>query len=216
VSKEAAKFVQKPLDNIKIIICHLGNGSSITAVKHGKSIDTSMGFTPMEGLVMGTRSGDIDPGVIFFLQRQFSMSFEQVEDVLNRKSGILGVSGISNDMREVCEQAENGDMRCQLALEIYTYRVKKYIGAYAAIMGGLDVLIFTAGIGENSSKIRAMICEGMEFLGIHLDEISNQRLEPVNRLISTVDSESTVLVIPTCEEKIIVEDTLNIIGYKKT
>jgi len=212
VSQRAACILRTPLEKLKMIICHLGNGVTVAAVDSGKSIDTSMGLTPVEGLMMGTRSGDIDPGVIFFLHRQAGLSIDRIDNLLNRESGLLGVSGISNDMREIAEKAGCGDRRCQLAMEIFAYRAKKYIGAYAAALGGIDTLVFTAGIGENSHIIRRMICEGLEFLGIKLDENRNKEAIGIERIISTQESRVSVIVVPTNEEQMIALDTLIVAG----
>jgi acetate kinase len=169
-----------------------------------------MGFSPMEGLMMGTRSGDIDPGVILFLHRQLGLTMASIDNILNRESGLLGVSGISNDIREIEEKASSGNERCQLAIEIFTYRIKKYIGAYAAALGGIDTLVFTAGIGENSYSIRTKICEGLEFFGIDLDERKNRDAISVEQIISKPESKVTIMVLPTNEEEIIAQDTLTI------
>lgn len=212
VSRKAATILGKPLEELKMIICHLGNGVTVAAINGGKSIDTSMGLTPLEGLMMGTRSGDIDAGVIFFLHRQVGLDMDRIDDLLNRESGLLGVSGVSNDMREVEERAMSGDKQCQLAVGMFTYRVKKYIGAYAAALGGLDTLVFTAGIGENSPYIRAMICEGLGFLGVKLDEQKNRVTKGIEQLISPRDSSISVVVVPTNEEEIVALDTLTVAG----
>ncbi len=212
VSRKAANILRRPLKELKMIVCHLGNGVTVAAVDGDKSIDTSMGLTPLEGLMMGTRSGDIDPGVIFFLHRQVGLSIDRIDNLLNRESGLLGVSGVSNDMREIVEKARCGDERCQLAMEMFAYRVKKYIGAYAAALGGIDTLVFTAGIGENSHITRGMICEGLEFLGIKLDENRNKDTIGVEQIISTPDSRVSVIVVPTNEEQMIVWDTLTVAG----
>lgn len=212
VSRKTADILGKPLEELKMIICHLGNGVTVAAVNGGKSIDTSMGLTPLEGLIMGTRSGDIDPGVIFFLHRQAKLNIGRIDDLLNRESGLLGVSGVSNDMREIEERAMSGNKQCQLAVEMFAYRVKKYIGAYAAVLGGLNTLVFTAGIGENSPVIRSMICEGLEFLGIRLDENKNRITKGVEHVISTRDSSVSVVVVPTSEEEIVALDTLTVAG----
>jgi acetate kinase len=212
VVREAAELMGKSLDQVKMIVCHLGNGVTLVAVKGGQSIDTSMGLTPLEGLMMGTRSGDIDPGVIFFISRQMGLSIDQIDDLLNRESGLLGVSGISNDMREITAEANLGNDRCKLTIEMYTYRVKKYIGAYAAALGGPDALVFTAGIGENSSLIRRMICEGLEFLGIQIDEKRNEEAIGVKQIISKPNSLINIIVVPTNEEQVIVEDTITVAG----
>ena len=212
VSRQAAKLLGKPIENLKMIICHLGNGVTLAAVDGGKSIDTSMGFTPLEGLMMGTRAGDIDPGVIFHLYRESGLSIDQIDSLLNRESGLLGISGISNDMRKIVDEANNGNESCQLALDMFTYRIKKYIGAYAAALGGLDALVFTAGIGENSPLVREKICNGLEFLGISLDNQVNKNIEEAERIISGKDSTVQIIVIPTDEEQMIVLDTLSIAG----
>jgi acetate kinase len=212
VSRKAANVLAKSLEELKMIICHLGNGVTVAAVNGGKSIDTSMGLTPLEGAMMGTRSGDIDPGVIFFLHRQVGLTIDRIDDLLNRESGLLGVSGTSNDMREIEDKARLGDERCQLAMEMFAYKVKKYIGAYAAALGGLDALVFTAGIGENSHVIRATICEGLEFLGINVDENKNRATKGSQQIISTLDSRVSVVVVPTSEEEIIASDTLTVAG----
>lgn len=212
VSQKAANILGKPFEELRMIICHLGNGVTVAAVNGGRSVDTSMGLTPLEGLMMGTRSGDIDPGVIFFLHRQVGLSIDRIDDLLNRESGLLGVSAVSNNMREIAEEAEKGNERCQLAMEMFAYRLKKYIGAYAAALGGFETLVFTAGIGENSPIIRAMICDGLGFLGIELDEKMNKDALGVEQIISSPDSRVSVIVVPTNEEEMIVYDTLNVAG----
>ena len=213
VYQKAAKILGiQPEKKHKMIICHLGNGVTVSAVRDGRSVDTSMGFTPLEGLIMGTRSGDIDAGVIFFLHRHLGLSIDRIDDILNRESGLLGISGVSNDVREITEGAAQGDERCLLALEMYAYRVKKYIGAFSAALGGIDSLVFTAGIGENSCLLRAKICEGLDFLGIKLDENRNQEVIGMDGLISTCNSKVSVLVVPTDEEQMIAKDTLSVAG----
>lgn len=211
VSQVAAQIIQKPIEELKMIICHLGNGVSLTAIEHGKSVDTSMGLTPLEGLVMGTRSGDIDPGAIFYMTRRLGMSIDRIDDLLNRESGILGISGYSNDLRDVEALAKKGDERCQLALEMFAYRVKKYIGAYTAILGKIDVLVFTAGIGEHSAQMRAMICEGMEPMGIGINQNKNQQVGDTDCRINLPTSLVTILVVSTNEEEMIFKDTLAIV-----
>lgn len=206
VALEAAKMLKKPLKSLKIITCHLGAGCSMTAVKAGKSIDTSMGFTPLEGLVMGTRSGDLDPALPFFLVEK-GISMSDLYKILNEKSGLLGLSGVSKDMREILKNLSK-NKRCVLALDVFCYRIKKYIGAYAAALGGLDVLVFTAGIGENEPLPRAKICQGLEFLGIKLDNNKNKK-NAIN--ISAKNSKVKVLVIPTDEAKMIALETLRVI-----
>jgi len=204
VAKEAAKFLKKPYNSLRMITCHLGAGSSICAIKGGKSVDTSMGFTPLEGLVMCTRTGDIDPAIIFFLVNH-GMKLQDLYTILNEKSGLLGLSGVSKDMREVISCATH---RCKVAFNVYCYRVRKYIGSYAAALGGFDVLVFTAGIGENRPEARAAICDGLEFLGVKIDEKKNKKNETD---ISANDSKVKVLVIPTNEAKLIALETLKVI-----
>ncbi|MGA2463441.1 MAG: acetate kinase [Thermodesulfobacteriota bacterium] len=208
VSQRTAEFLKQPLNEIKIVICHLGNGITIAAVDGGKSVDTSLGFTTISGVMMGTRSGDIDPGLIFYLNRQLGLNLDRIDNILYRESGLLGVSGISNDMRLIIENSRHGNKRCQLAMEMFAYQVKKFVGAYAAAMGGIDVLVFTAGIGENSPLIRAKICEGLEFLGIELDETENNETLGMERFINSPSSTVKVLVIPTDEERMIALATI--------
>ena len=214
VSQRAASLLMTPLETLKMVICHLGNGVTVAAVDGGKSVDTSMGFTPAEGLMMGTRSGDLDPGVIFYLHRQLGFSVDRIDDLVNRESGLFGVSGTSNDMRDIIEKANQGNERCTLAIEMYAYRLKKCIAAYAAALGGPDALVFTAGVGENSWIIRRKICEGLEFLGVHLDGVRNQEVSGTEALISTQESRVQVLVIPTNEEQMIALDTINVVSLK--
>ena len=211
VSKRAAEILSRPLEELDIITCHLGNGCSMTAVKRGKSIDTSMGFTPLEGLVMGTRSGDIDPAIIFFLSKKRNLSLEEIDEILNKKSGLLGISGVSNDLRENRKEAKKGNTRAKLAIDIFCYRIKKYIGAYIAILGRLDALVFTGGIGESATKVRASICDNMKFLGIELEPAKNASCHKQEAIISNTNSLVKVLVIPTDEEMVIAEDTLRVV-----
>ncbi|MBN1631216.1 MAG: acetate kinase [Thermoleophilia bacterium] len=209
VSQRAAELVGGRLEDLRMVICHLGNGSSIAAVKAGKSVDTSMGMTPLEGLMMGTRSGDIDPGaVLFMMTGPPGLSPSDVDRVLNKESGFLGLSGRGNDVRDVLKYAADGDARCALALEMYAYRITKYVGAYAAAMGGIDVLVFTAGIGENSAQVREAVCTGLEFLGVELDGVLNDATHGEERDISRREARTRVLVVPTNEELMIVRDTL--------
>ncbi len=209
VSKRTAEVLGRPLDELKMVVCHLGNGASMAAIDSGVCVDTSMGLTPLEGLMMGTRCGDIDPAVVLFLQRQMGFSPDRVDTLLNKESGLLGVSGYSQDLRDVVARAQEGDEACQLAVEMFAYRVKKYVGAYAAAMDGIDVLVFTAGIGENAPVTRRLVCGGLSFLGIELDEELNVS-GPRERVISTPRSRVSVLIVPTDEERVIVEDTLRI------
>lgn len=194
----------------RVITCHIGNGVSFTAVKGGKSVDTSMGLTPVEGLVMGTRCGDIDPAILPFLQNTFGYSADDVDDLINKQSGLLGISGIGNDMRDIEDNAEAGNQRAKLALEIFCYRGRKYIGAYAAAMGGLDALVFTAGIGEHSPVVRSMMCSGLEFLGIKINPEKNAICKG-ERDISADDAAVSVLVIPTNEELAIARETARVV-----
>jgi len=209
VSRRAADMLGRRAQDLKMVICHLGNGSSIAAVKRGRSVDTSMGMTPVEGLMMGTRSGDIDAGLVLSLNAgKPGLAPEQMDHILNNESGILGISGVSNDVREVSARAAAGNLRCTLALDMYAYRIKKYIGAYAAAMGGIDLLVFTAGIGENSAEIRSRICDGLKFLGIAIDPELNSATQGTEADLSAEGSTVRVLVVPTSEEAIIVQDTL--------
>jgi acetate kinase len=212
VSRRAAEILGRPLAGLKAVVCHLGNGVTMTAVKDGRSVDTSIGFATFSGVMMGTRSGDIDPGLIFYLHRRLGMSPEAIETVLYKESGLLGVSGVSNDMRVIEEQAREGNERCRLAMEMFAYMVKKYVGAYAAAMGGMDALIFTAGIGENSPAVRGMVCSGLGFLGVELDPAANALALAEERIISRAGTRTTVLVVPTDEEKMIALDTMRLAG----
>ncbi|MBN1321603.1 MAG: acetate kinase [Thermoleophilia bacterium] len=212
VSQRVDVLLGGRLRDIKVVIAHLGNGASIAAVDGGRSVDTSMGLTPLEGLVMGTRPGDVDPGVILYMMRQLGLDESDVDHILNKESGLLGVSGVGNDIRDVLAAAAAGDERSELAIELYAYRLKKYVGAYAAAMGGLDVLVFTAGIGENSPEIRAAVCEGLGFLGIELDEIANRGARGVESDIATVGARVRVLVIPTDEERLIADETVAVVS----
>ncbi len=214
VSRRAAELMDKALEELKIITCHLGNGASVAAVDQGRSVDTSMGLTPLEGLVMGTRCGDIDPAIVPFLQKKEGLEPEEVDSIMNKESGLLGISGISNDSRDVSEAAQQGNKRARLAAKVFNYRVKKYIGAYAAAMGGTDAIVFTAGIGENDGAIRAAILENLEFLGFKLDETKNNtRGEEID--ISTPGSRVKVFAIPTNEELVIARDTAKILENRE-
>lgn len=196
---------------LKMITCHIGNGGSISAINDGKSVDTSMGLTPLEGLMMGTRCGDIDPAVVSFLMDAKGWSAKEVSDVMNKKSGLAGLSGVSSDMRDVVAAVKSGNKQATMAYDVFNYRIKKYIGAYTAALGGLDVLVFTGGMGENEAPVRKAICENMEYLGIKLDESKNEGMREEG-VISTDDSHVKVFVIPTDEEYMIALDTLNIVG----
>ena len=205
VSNEMVKILNKK--DSKIIVCHLGNGSSVCAVRDGKSISTSMGLTPLEGLIMGTRAGDIDAGVIPYLMEKKNLTSNQILDYLNKKSGILGVSGISSDLREVIKASKDGDMRSKITIEMLCNRIKKYLCSYAGLMGGVDAICFTAGIGENSDLIREKVCHGLEFMGIELDLDRNRVRELGNREKSKKDSRTKIYIIPTNEELVIAKDT---------
>jgi acetate kinase len=211
VSERVAALTGKSLEGTKIVTCHLGNGASVTAIKDGKSVETSMGMTPLEGLVMGTRCGDIDPAIVTFLMNNKKMTAEQVDNLMNKKSGVLGISGVSSDFRDIETAAAEGNKRAQLALDKFDYTVRKYIGSYAAAMGGIDVLVFTAGLGENSASNRFNICKGLEFLGIEIDEAKNNtRGKEVE--VSKEGSKVKVFVIPTNEELMIARDTKSIVA----
>jgi len=206
VSGEARKYLGR--DDVKIVTCHLGNGSSLAAVKDGKCVDTSMGFTPLEGLVMGTRSGDIDPAVIEYIMGKSGMDIHQTLNYLNKKSGVLGISGVSSDFRDLAKAESEGNERASLALDMFAYRVKKYIGSFAAAMGGLDCIVFTGGIGENDKKMRARIMEGLDFLGVNFDQDKNENA-PRGTIVELNDGgKVNVLVIPTNEELVIARETL--------
>ena len=200
----------KPEDK-KIITCHIGNGASIAAVDGGKCVDTSMGLTPLEGVMMGTRSGDIDGGAVAFLQKKLGLDADGISDLLNKKSGVLGITELSSDMREVEAACEKGEPKAVLAMNMYNYRIKKYIGAYAAAMGGVDIIVFTAGVGENQWSTRQESCEGLEFLGVKIDKELNKGLRGVEKIISTADSKVTVCIIPTDEELMIATDTMELL-----
>ena len=212
VSKRTAEFLGKDIKDMKIIVCHLGNGSSISAVKYGESIDTSMGLTPLEGVPMGTRSGDIDPAILEFLAKKEDMDIFQLVNVLNKKSGVFGVSGgLSSDFRDLENAAKDGDDKAQLARDVFTYNVAKYVGAYAAAMNGVDAIAFTAGVGENDNLVREDVIARLGFLGIELDKEANSK-RGFDNIISTADSKVTVCVIPTNEELAIARETVAIVG----
>ncbi len=206
VSKRAAEILEKPYDSLKTIVCHLGNGASVCAVKNGRSVDTSMGLSPLEGLVMGTRSGDVDPSVLEFIAQKENLDISQVMTVLNKESGVYGVSGVSSDFRDVEAAADAGDARADLAQEMFCYRVAKYIGSYTAAMNGVDAICFTAGLGENSGMIREKICNYLGYLGVKLDEEANKK-RGVDLVISAEDSRVKVLMVPTNEELAIARET---------
>lgn len=210
VTERAAAYLGRPLDDLNLITIHLGNGASMAAIKKGRSVDTTMGMTPLAGLVMGTRSGDVDPALPFFLAEHLGMSIEEIDDLLNKDSGLKGICG-SNDMREVIAKKDSGDERAKIALELYCQRIKKYIGAYFAVLESLDVLIFTAGIGENSPYIREKCCRGLNRLGIEIDAGRNKEAREGIREISSPESKVKILVVPTNEELEIAEETKKVI-----
>ncbi|MDE5721348.1 MAG: acetate kinase [Clostridia bacterium] len=207
VSAEAAKYLGKKPEQLKIVTCHLGNGSSISAVDGGVCVDTSMGFTPLAGVMMGTRSGDIDASAVEFLARKKNLSHADAVTYLNKKCGVAGISGVSSDFRDLDDGAKKGNARCKLALDMFNYQTKKFVGAYAAAMGGLDCIVFTAGIGENSPNVREGVCEGLEFLGVKLDVKENAVRKDGIHEISAKDSKVKVLIIPTNEELVIARET---------
>ncbi|PRR78959.1 Acetate kinase [Clostridium liquoris] len=211
VSKVAADMMGKDISDLKIITCHLGNGASLCAVDGGKSVETSMGFTPLEGVAMGTRSGSIDPAIITYLMQELNLSIEEVNNLMNKKSGVYGISGVSSDFRDIEKAAAEGNHRAQLSLDVFHYKIKRYIGSYAAVMGGVDCVVFTAGLGENDPSSRSKICKGLEFLGINIDEKKNNEGRGFAKVISTDDSKVKVFVIPTDEELMIARDTEEII-----
>ena len=210
ISERAAAFLDEPIEDLKLITCHLGNGCSMSAIDHGIAVDTSMGLTPLDGLMMGTRCGAIDPAIVPFLMDHENLDAQGVNDLMNKKSGLLGISGISNDLRSVRTASEEGDERAQLAYEMYSYSVKKYIGQYIAVMGGVDAIVLTAGVGENCDKMRRMIFTGLQPLGIVLDEKRNSE-RGGERIISTDDSDVVILIIPTNEEYMIARDTYELV-----
>lgn len=211
VAHRAVQLLRKELKDLLMITCHLGNGASIAAIKDGKSIDTSMGFTPLEGLLMGTRSGDLDPAVILYIMAHEELTLNEANTLLNKHGGLQGISGVSSDMKDILEESEKGNKSAQLALDIYCYRIRKYIGAYTAALGGLDVLVFTAGIGENAPVVRKNACKNLEILGIKIDEKRNQEAVKAEAMISSPKAKVKVLVIPTNEELVIARDTERII-----
>lgn len=209
VSQQAAKLLNRNINDLKLITIHLGNGCSMAAVKNGVSVDTTMGFTPLEGLLMGTRSGDLDPSLILFIMGKEELTLNEASTLLNKHSGLIGISGESSDMREVIAAVKDNQQRAKWAFEVFCYRIKKYIGAYASAMGGLDGIVFTGGIGENASLVRQEVCKEMEFLGIELDEIKNENSE---NIISKENSKVKVMRIPTNEELVIALDTAKIVS----
>jgi len=212
VSKRACEILGLKYEDQRIITAHIGNGPSITAIKDGHSIDTSMGMTPVDGLLMGTRSGEIDAGVLTLISEKEHLGAQKISALLNKKSGVLGVSGVSSDMRELSAAVVEGNKRAILAMDMFNYRIKKYVGSYAAVLGGLDLLVFTGGVGENQDTTRSAVCKNMEFMGIKIDESKNAGLHGKEMVISTPDSKVTVIVVPTNEELMIATDTLEILS----
>ncbi len=213
VSKRVCEYLGRDPKTQRIITCHIGNGASVSAVKFGQCVDTSMGLTPLAGVMMGSRSGDIDPSAVTYLMEKLDMKPQEMADFLNKKSGMLGISGVSSDMRDVSNAAQEGNKRAQLALQMYSYRIKKYIGAYAAAMGGVDIIVWTAGVGENQTDIRMASCSDLEFLGVKMDAQANE-VRGEEAVISAPDSKVTVCVIPTDEEIVIAQDTMNLVTKK--
>ena len=211
VSQRVCEYLGVNAADKKIITCHIGNGGSIAAVDGGKCVDTTMGLTPLEGLMMGTRSGDIDGGAITFIQKKLGLDADGMSNLLNKKSGVLGVTGISSDMREIEEAEQQGNALAKTALDMYFYRIKKYVGAYAAAMGGCDIIVFTAGVGENQAGMREAVCKDMEYMGIKFDAEKNKTIRGEEAIISAPDSKVTVCVIPTDEELMIATDTMNLL-----
>lgn len=211
VSQRVCEYLGIPAEGSRIITCHVGNGGSISAVKDGKCIDTTMGLTPLEGLMMGTRSGDIDGGAVTFIMEKEGLNATGISNLLNKKSGLAGISCISSDMREVASAAKEGNKRAQLALDMYFYRIKKYIGSYAAAMGGVDVILFTGGVGENQADCREIACSGLEYMGVKIDHDVNNTTRGEEAIISTADSKVKVVIIPTDEELMIASDTMDLL-----
>lgn len=208
VSQRVCEFLGVKPEGKKIITCHIGNGASIAAVKDGKCVDTSMGLTPLEGLIMGTRSGDVDGGALTFIEKKLGLDADGLSDLLNKKSGMLGITGVSSDMREIEKAFEEGNERAKLAFDMYFYRIRKYIGAYAAAMDGCDIIVFTAGVGENQPSLREEVCKKLTYLGVEIDVEKNKNLRGKEALISTPESKVAVCVIPTDEELMIASDTM--------
>ena len=211
VAEKAASLIGKNWKDLNIITCHLGNGSSIAAIRKGESIDTSMGFTPNEGLIMGTRTGDLDLGALLFIMEKEGLDLAQANNLINKKSGVMGVSGLSYDMRDLDNASNEGNERAKVAVKMFSYRVKKYVGAYTAAIGGLDLLIFTGGIGENDYVVREQVCDNLEFLGVKFDKEKNHKLRGKDEVLSTPDSKVTVVTVGTNEEFVIANDTYQII-----
>ena len=214
VSQRVCEFLGRDINTQRIITCHIGNGASVSAVKFGKCVDTSMGLTPLAGVMMGSRSGDIDPSAVTFLMEKLGKKPQEMADFLNTESGVLGITGISSDMREIEEADNKGDKMAHLALEMYNYRIKKYIGAYAAAMNGVDIIVWTAGVGENQEGVRWDACSGLEYLGVKMDKERNH-VRSKEQILSADDSKVKVVMIPTDEEIVIARDTLALVSGKE-
>ncbi|MDR3127280.1 MAG: acetate kinase [Tannerellaceae bacterium] len=215
VSRRACEYLSLPYEHQRIITAHIGNGGSVTAIEKGKSVDTSMGLTPVEGLLMGTRCGDVDAGALTLLMEKEGLDYKSLSEVLNRQSGVLGLSGVSSDMRDIDAAIQGGHARAKLALEVYNYRIRKYVGAYTAVLGGCDILVFTGGVGENQWSTRQAVCEKMEYMGMKLDVEKNKSVQGTEAVISEAGSKVSIVVIPTDEELTIATDTLTIIEKSK-
>lgn len=212
VAKKACAITGLDFHSSRIITCHIGNGASITAIQYGKSVDTSMGFTPVDGLIMGTRCGDVDPGALIYIAKKEGLDYDQLNDLINKQSGVNGFTGISSDMRDIKKAADDGDAKAILILEMYCGRIKKYIGQYAAVMGGADIVVFTGGVGENGPETRSSVCEGLEFMGLLFDEEVNRNVRSKDRILSAPDSKVKVVVAMTDEERVIAQDTFEIVS----
>jgi acetate kinase len=212
VAQKACDILEMNYNTSKIITCHLGNGASITAINNGKSVDTSMGFTPVEGLMMGTRSGSVDPGVLMFLADKEHLDIQGVSDLVNKRSGVKGVAGLSSDMRDLEIAAQNGNERAQLAIDMYYYRVLKFVGAYAAILGGVDLIVFTGGVGENDAVLREFVGSHLAFMGVHFDADANRGVRGQDKVLTKENSRVKVMVCTTNEELVIATDTVNILN----
>ena len=215
MSQRVCEILGVDINKEKIITCHVGNGGSITAVLYGKSVDTSMGLTPVEGLMMGTRVGDVDPGALTYLMKKHNLSADELQKIINKESGVLGVTELSSDMREIEAADKAGDPRAHLALEMYEQRITKYIGAYAAEMGGVDIIVFTGGVGENQTGLRGNVCRPLGFMGVELDEQLNMTTRGTETVISAPSSKVKVVVVPTDEEMMIARDTRDIVSKLK-
>lgn len=211
VSKRVCEMLGRDIKTQRIITCHIGNGASVSAVKGGKCVDTSMGLTPLAGVMMGSRCGDIDPSAVLYLMKKLNLGPDEMSEMLNKQSGVLGITGLSSDMRDVIAAMNEGNERAKLALDMYNYRVKKYVGSYAAAMGGVDIIVFTAGVGENQWELREAVCKDMEWMGVKLDNELNRKVRSKEIVLSTPDSKVTVCCVPTDEELVIAQDTMNLL-----